>query len=191
MVSIHYVHGFGASDHSFTWLQHQLPEHNPHFFLYNNHESVATCIDRLVDQVRADPEPVVLVGHSLGGVIARATAGQCSNVKQLVTMCAPFGGLPHAGMIYMFNGVPVFRELRSYSSLLIDIRAAKLDIPHLAIVGTSGMPIMREANDGAVTVASQTALPDQDYSDHALNHFEVLLSPHVASNINEFLLATG
>ena len=59
--------------------------------------------------------------------------------------------------------------------------------PHLAIVGTNGLPFTSEANDGVVTVASQTALIGPHYELLPLNHFEVLLSKEVIKLLVDFL----
>jgi pimeloyl-ACP methyl ester carboxylesterase len=185
MTSIWYIHGFGASKYSFTWLQSQLSGHTAHFFPYEINESVQSCIDRIVKEIGSDP--VVLIGHSLGGVIALACAQRCPNVTHLVTLSAPFGGLPYAGLLSLFHNTPIFSELRGYSPLLSEIRSTEIKIPHLAIIGTHSLPLLREPNDGVITVASQTALSDRSYVSFSLNHFEVLLSPAVASTINGFL----
>jgi pimeloyl-ACP methyl ester carboxylesterase len=186
MASIWYVHGFCASNQSFNWLQHQLP-HTARFFSYTLNESATSCIDRLTEQLAAETEPVVLVGHSLGGVISRVCASRCANVSQLVTICAPFGGMQHAGFMALLSNIPVFGEMRYYSSLLREMRASTIIIPHLAIVASYGLPILTEPNDGVITVASQTALPDLTYLNFPMNHFEVLMSPEVALAINGFI----
>lgn len=185
--SIWYVHGFGASPHSFNWLSQQLPPHTPRFFTYEVDESVRSCIDRLTVELNHESEPVTLLGHSLGGIIGRGCSKQCPNVARLVTLCAPFGGLPHAGLLSMFSNVSMFSELRNYSPLLVDIRSSKIAASHLAIVASHSLPMIAEPNDGVITVASQMALPNQNFRKFSLNHFEVLLSPAVATTISDFL----
>ena len=64
--------------------------------------------------------------------------------------------------------------------------AARATKPHLAIVATQGLPFFPEDNDGAITVASQTALDGARYARLPLNHFEVLLSHDVADLIRTF-----
>jgi pimeloyl-ACP methyl ester carboxylesterase len=136
-----------------------------------------------------ESEPVILIGHSLGGIIGMACAARTTRIANLITMCAPFGGLQHANLASMFSNAPMFRDLRQYSSLLIGLRASHTMPPHLAIVASHGMPHINETNDGVVTLASQTAVPGISYVNFPINHFEVLLSPGVATVINDFLLA--
>lgn len=187
-MAIWYVHGSGGSAHSFRWLRQQLPLQNAKFFSYQVDETTESCIDRLQAALLLEHEPVTLIGHSLGGIISLACAERF-NVMRLITMCAPFAGLKHAHLAALFSTAPLFRDMREYSRLLINLRAAKKTKPHLAIVASHGLPHINEPNDGVVTMASQTALPGQVYTSFPVNHFEVLLSPEVASTINQFMAA--
>lgn len=189
MTSIWYVHGSGGSKTSFTWLRQQLaPHHITKFFSYQTDETTDSCVERLRQEIVVEPEPVILIGHSLGGIIALSCAGRTNNIASLITLCAPFGGLQHANLAALFSNAPMFREMRQYSSLLIDVRSRPISAPHLAIVASHGMPHINETNDGVVTLASQTALSGISYVKFPINHFEVLLSPDVATTINNFLL---
>lgn len=187
MTSIWFVHGAGASARSFTWLQQQLGPHQPHFLSYDVDESTASCIDRLNMAISLETEPVTLIGHSLGGIIGRICAKH-PKVSRLITLCAPFGGIRQMNYMEVFNRAPMFHDLSTYSVLLSNMRTDTLKAPHLAIVGTHGLPFTSEPNDGVVTVESQTAIPYQKYLVFELNHFEVLLSPEVATSMNKFLV---
>lgn len=182
MIQIWYVHGAGASPHSFNWLQDKLPKHTARFITYKLNEyteSVAERLYKLID------EPCVIIGHSLGGIVTMACAGH-PMVEKVVTLCAPFGGVRHAEFMSMFSFEPLFHDMRSHGPLLRKVRNRKIDKPHLAIVGTNGLPFTTESNDGVLTVASQMAF-DTPYEMLPLNHFEVLLSPQVAELITTFL----
>jgi pimeloyl-ACP methyl ester carboxylesterase len=187
MATIWYIHGAGASENSFNWLRAQLPSHRACFLHYSTTDPASDSINRLVARIEREREPVTVIGHSLGGVIARACAAETRFVDRLVTMCAPFGGIRHAAMMAMFSPSPLYRDLSEYSPLLIDVRRSRLAVPHLAIVASNGLPVSSETNDGVVTLSSQTAIQGQDYINFGLNHFEVLLSPQVAETINDFL----
>lgn len=182
---IWYVHGAGASERSFVWLQQQLPAHTARFFGYTANQRVTTLIERCAACLVAEPN-VILVGHSLGGIIATACA-QLANVSKLVTLCAPFGGIRYADMLSLFSFDPLISDLRSYSAVLSGIRATRLPTPHLSIVGTQGLPFINESNDGVISVASQTALRGPRYQVVPHNHFEVLLSVEVAALITSFM----
>ena len=189
-LTIWYVHGAGASTRSFTWLQAQLGEFAARFFDYRIDEPAQSVIHRLSQAIAEDGRPALLLGHSLGGVFAW-TCGAISNVERVVTLCAPFGGVRHADLLSFFSSHPLFHDLRSHGSLLSGLRRRTLVKPHLAIVGTCGLPFIHESNDGAVTVASQMALPDIHYDVIPLNHFEVLLSDDVVVLVRNFIYDTN
>ena len=184
LLIIWYIHGAGASDRSFAWLYEQLPEFPAKFFNYGVNEAAHSAINRLSQAITEDARPAILVGHSLGGIIA--TAADAANVTGRVTLCAPFGGARHADFLSLFYSHPLLSDLRSHGRLLREVRTAHATKPHLAIVATQGLPFFTEDNDGAVTVASQTALGGVRYARLPLNHFEVLLSPDVADLIRTF-----
>ena len=179
-----YVHGAGASPRSFAWLREQL-DYPARFFQYSINEPTTSVAQRLAHQIEEAAQPTMLVGHSLGGILALGCANS-AHVVRVVTLCAPFGGLRHADLIALFTSHPLVQDLRFYSPLLTGLRLAHHLKPHLAIVGSHGLPFLAGDNDGAVTVASQTALTGAHYEVVELNHFEVLLSDQVASLIRSF-----
>lgn len=181
---IWYVHGAGASPCSFAWLREQL-DFPARFFHYDVNESTTSVAQRLAHHIEEDAQPAMLIGHSLGGILALACANS-ANVMRVVTICAPFGGVRHADLMALFSAHPLVQDLRFYSPLLTGLRLAHHLKPHLAIVGSRGLPFLAGDNDGAVTVASQTALPNARYEVVELNHFEVLLSDQVAALIRAF-----
>lgn len=143
---------------------------------------------RLRAAIQDENVPVSLIGHSLGGVIA-ATCASLPQVTKLVTLCAPFGGIRQADFFSLFSWEPLFHDLRSHGPVLSSLRRWPIGVPHLAFVGTNGLPFMFESNDGAITVASQTALNGPQYKMLPLNHFEVLLSSEVAELSEQFIFA--
>lgn len=181
---IWYVHGAGASSRSFAWLREQL-DFPARFFHYGVDEPARSVAQRLAAQIEEDGQSAMLIGHSLGGVLALVCANAL-NVSRVVTICAPFGGVRPADIMALFNSHPLVQDLRFYSPLLSGLRLAHHLKPHLAIVGSHGLPFLAGDNDGAVTVASQTALIGAHYEVVELNHFEVLLSDQVASLIRSF-----
>jgi pimeloyl-ACP methyl ester carboxylesterase len=181
-MQIIYIHGAAASSQSFNWIRTRLSRHYARFVSYRLDEPIPSVIDRVFDMIR---EPSVLIGHSLGGVIA-ASCAEHVQVGKLITLCAPFGGIPYAELLAMWSSDPLFRELRHSSPMLAALRRRPITKPHLAIVGSSGLPTMTEPNDGVLTVASQTAL-STDFIILPLNHFEVLLSSEVTDLIEKFI----
>jgi pimeloyl-ACP methyl ester carboxylesterase len=180
-----YVHGVGASEQSFQWLREQLPLPGARFFNYSIDDSLDESMSRLREMIDAGG-PTILLGHSLGGVMCSACTHH-PNVQKLITLNAPFGGIRYASLLSLFSSLPLLRDLNYYGGFLSTIRKVKIIKPHLAVVGTSGLPFFNESNDGVLTLSSQTAMPDIVYEKLPLNHFEVLLSREVADLIRKFI----
>lgn len=184
---VYYVHGAGATRISFNWMISVLPKHDARFFDYHTDEGLNSCVTRLSETIAAGP-PCVVVGHSLGGVIAAAMA-PLPSVRGVVTVCAPFAGLPSATLLAMLRPNQLFRDVSSLNPRLRRIRNGVVEHkkPHLPIVGDYGLPLCGADNDGVVPVESQVAIPGLTYRKFNLNHFEVLLSGEVSLAIDAFL----
>lgn len=190
--TVWYVHGAGATDRSFRWLAAQLPPHRARSFSYDVGEGLGRCVERLGDEIMACGEPALVVGHSMGGVIAGGVA-HLGPVRGLATLCAPFGGVAGIGVLALLRPEPLIRDLVPGNAALRAVRdgLSRSATPHLAIIGTSGLPFHRQPNDGVLTVDSQTALPGASFKALALNHFEVLLSRAAVDLIAAFGRACG
>src|SRR3954467_3262175 len=107
MADIIYVHGAGATAHSFTWLKSQLPLHEAHYFNYDIDEGTESCLDRLTTMIVQQTHPVVLIGHSMGGILCRAAASRVGNITRIITLCSPFGGMVQADFLALFHSTPI------------------------------------------------------------------------------------
>jgi pimeloyl-ACP methyl ester carboxylesterase len=97
-------------------------------------DRIARSLAKLVDQVPGDCR-VHLVGHSLGGVVARwyvQEHGGHARVAQTISLGAPFGGTTRAHPFPFLVG----RELARTSPLLARLRARAHEhaVPHTSIV---------------------------------------------------------
>ena len=184
-MKICYVHGAGASERSFVWLQKQLPSHAPYYFTHSVKDQLSASIMGLSSFV-IENDITMIIGHSIGGVMAAACV-DCPSIEKIVSLCSPFGGMRYAEYMYMYSREQLFYDMRQYGPILSAIRAKSITKPHLAIIGTKSLPFTSEPNDGVVTVVSQTALYGPHYEITALNHFEVLLSKEVAGLISSFM----
>lgn len=184
--TIWYIHGAGASAKSFVYLKTRLPEHHSEFLTYEANESLSEVITRLSQRVALLDHPIIVLGHSLGGLVALGLH-DCPNVEKVVTLCAPFGGLASAGLMSFFTKDNLFKDLASYSSILTKLRSIKITKPMLSIVATVGLPFTKSTNDGVVTQSSATNLTGPDYRTFAVNHFEVLMDDDVAETISNWI----
>ena len=105
-------------------------------FTYAPGPDVAALCDRLAELTSGVPSDarLHLVGHSLGGVIARAYAHDRGDARvvQTISLASPFAGVPGAGAL-AFGAA---RDLDPQSPLLRRIRigASGLAVPHLSIL---------------------------------------------------------
>jgi pimeloyl-ACP methyl ester carboxylesterase len=183
-MKICYIHGAGATERSFVWLERNLPKHESIFFNYTVDDSLLKSITNL-NKLTETTQPDIVIGHSLGGIMAFGCVTE--SVKKIVSLCAPFGGVRYAEFMYMFSLEQMYYDLRSNGPILKAIRNKPISKENLVIVGTSGLPFTNEPNDGVVTVASQMALPDANYMSIDLNHFEVLMSKEISEIITDFI----
>ncbi|MEY9877665.1 pimeloyl-ACP methyl ester carboxylesterase [Streptacidiphilus sp. MAP12-33] len=127
------VHGLFDNRAVFTVLRHHLRlqglEH-VHALNYSpfclDVPRAAVLVGRQVERLRRvyDGEPVTLVGHSLGGLIARyyvQRLGGSASVRSVVTLTTPHHGTEAARLL---QPLPIVRQLRPDSAVL-----ASLDEP--------------------------------------------------------------
>jgi triacylglycerol lipase len=96
-------------------------------------ETVAARLETLVGELPDDAE-IHLVGHSMGGIVARyfAVTRQDRRVRSTITLATPFGGVRGAQVL----GLPFARDIAEDSAVLRTLRLARPQraIPHLSII---------------------------------------------------------
>lgn len=187
MASIWYIHGANSTPTSFNYVRSRLPQHDARLIRYDHARSVMGVVEMLVGDLAAAGEPVTLVGHSLGGVIAMVTAARAERVQNVVTMAAPLGGSQSASVMRWLTASPLLNDIEPNSPLITACRrlSPRITVPVLSVVTTAGgSSLLTGENDGVVTVESQTALKIPRYVRVPYNHFEVLLSDTVVDLLN-------
>ncbi len=127
---------------------------------------IARQLSRLVDRIHHGAH-VHVVGHSLGGVVARwyvQELGGHARVSQTIALASPFGGAPLADKMPIFVGV----DLQKNSHVLTRLRqrARVHGVPHLSIGGDE---------DTMVPPDASAALPHGDYIELAGRGHNALL----------------
>jgi pimeloyl-ACP methyl ester carboxylesterase len=183
---IWFIHGAASTPLSFNWLKAKLRRHEAVDVAYENQTPLVETISYIRNEVAKASAPPILIGHSLGGVIA-ASVAQVSPVKKIVTMGTPFGGSFAASVMRWFMPTQLMRDISQQSPILASLQNDPPKIPMLSFVTDSGLNVMGERTDGVVTVRSQMALKGPTYVVVPNNHFEVLLDPAVATQINTFI----
>lgn len=101
---------------------------------------IAQSLGRLVERI---PGRIHLVGHSLGGIVARyyvQELGGDRRVCQTISLASPFHGTTLAHPFPVLVG----RDLRSDSATLVRLRArasAFSHVPHLSLFGTGDLVV--------------------------------------------------
>jgi pimeloyl-ACP methyl ester carboxylesterase len=186
--SIIFVHGAGATPKSFAYIRLHFDGHDLYDFAYDSNKPCREAIDALAALIGRIDGPVVLVGHSLGGVVSVNAACEAEGVSGVVTLASPLGGAKAAQYLrWVFNSA-LLDDLSPYSANIRTTLARTPPCPIRSFVTVGGaLPFLNEANDGVVTVESQRAMTGPEYITVHTNHFEVLLSDDVIALIREFI----
>lgn len=160
------LHGLGRSRLDLILFARRLrrimPDTTVHIFEYPSRTSslaqLVEKLDHFLRLVSPQRQPVSFVGHSLGGIVARALdlrGASCVPLRRLVTLGSPHGGatiarvLARVGAFRSLLG-PVLSEL---ADLRLPAEPRQLEIG--CVVGALGnrfgfWPLFGEDNDGVV-----------------------------------------
>ena len=121
-----------------------------------------------------------LVGHSLGGLVARYYSQQAGDarLRSLTTLASPFAGVPLASKLALFEGA---RDLAPESSLLAQLRTRPVPVPHLALLG--------EQDQLTSDHVAHAALGSKTEVLAGLGHHTILFAPQVATAVQSFILS--
>lgn len=186
-----YIHGLNSSRRSFAYVASQLTEDGPNgdvLIDYNSRQPLEDSVRQVLRFVPKD-EPVILVGHSLGGVIAALIAQRAkANITKLVTISAPLGGSKFAAFArWVASGIPLLGDITTTSPAIVELKTGKIVIPTLSIISTGGsLPTSSEPNDSVVSVSSQRALASAKKVEINANHFEILLHERTIEQLRKF-----
>lgn len=186
MMVVIYLHGAHSTNLSFAYFKTKLPNHNYINFAYNTNDSIIKTVANFKILVDSQVEPINIISHSLGGLIAVMGANNCPKIEKIVTMGSPFGGSNVASLLRWFMPIILFQEIHTGSSIIKNLKCPQACIKSFVTQDGSN-PFIREPNDGIVTVRSQKALVGPEYIDMNLNHFEILLCDNVIGIIKDFI----
>ena len=187
MTQIYFIHGLNSSSYSFAYISKELDPLNKTRINYNSCQSLTESVIQVAKQLPRNEE-IILVGHSLGGVIALLIA-QAGNhtIKKVCTISAPLGGSKAAVFARWFAKIPVLNDITPRAPLIRLLSTKEAPCPVLSIVSTGGgLATSPEPNDSVVTVASQRAVPYSKKVEIKANHFEVLMRDEVVQHIRKF-----
>src|ERR1019366_8365767 len=88
------IPGAYSSYISWRYFNQDMPKDVEQIFLdYNPENLLEETIDKFEKQINLINDDVIIAAHSLGGIIALNLAKRCSNIKRIITVASPFGGL--------------------------------------------------------------------------------------------------
>lgn len=177
------IHGANQTSKSFVYIKQQLSNWRFVDIDYDSHDSFDNNLKRMISQLK-HLGPVFIVGHSLGGVYA-AHLTQHINVVGAVTLASPYGGSGMADWArYLVPGFQLLKDIGRRSKPIADLQNIQITVPWLQVVGTRGnVPWMPEPNDGVLTLDSVRAMPDIDYVELPVNHYEIVCDDNVVDII--------
>ena len=133
-----FIHGLGETE--FAWGRvpygDRLPGWTPVYLRYNTGRSVSdngAALAALLDG--ADAREIALIGHSMGGLVARAACHHggdwTTRVRMTVSLGTPHLGAPLAQAVHLAgNGLAAFPETRPFANLLNRRSAGIRDLRH-------------------------------------------------------------
>lgn len=187
-MTICYIHGLNSSHRSFSFLVNEMDEGKHVMIDYDSRQRLESSITQVLRFI-PKKEPVTLIGHSLGGVIAMIIAGRkLVNAERVITISSPLAGSQAAVYArWVVSGIPVIGDITPTASHIREIANFNPDFPILSLFSTSGsLPTSKEPNDSVVSVASQKALPSAKKVEIKANHFEVLMHEKTVEQIRRF-----
>jgi pimeloyl-ACP methyl ester carboxylesterase len=183
--TLHFIHGFNSSHYSFAYLAKELGAvSNIDYKSYQPLEKSVLDVGLHLPH----KEPVILIGHSLGGVLAMMLAlkGQ-HNVQGVVTISSPLGGSKAASLTRWFMNLPILNDITPSSDAMKLFKSKPAPCSVLSIISTGGhLPAAGEANDSIVSVQSQSALKYAQKVEIPANHFEILMHDQTIEAVRAF-----
>jgi triacylglycerol lipase len=179
------IHGYGCNRGAWWWLRRRLEKAGYAVATLNLEppyiaiEHYLAALDARIEAVCAETgaSQVTLVGHSMGGLVARAYLEQkgCGRVEQLITLATP-----HAGSAMSRIGIGANSRQMEFNSPWI--KALWQQRPALPMVS------LRNSHDNFVMPQDSQRFPGAlDVELPGLGHLAMLFSPRVARALLEAL----
>ena len=133
-----FIHGLGETE--FAWGREpygdRLPGWTPAYLRYNTGRSISDNGASLAELLaQSDAREIALIGHSMGGLVARAACHHggdwTERVRLTVSLGTPHLGAPLAQAVHLADhGLGVFPETRPFANLLRRRSAGIRDLRH-------------------------------------------------------------
>ena len=182
-VAVLLVHGFFANAGCWCKFKLELQSQNIQALYSLNLDPIFANIDDYADQLaqrvrqvcsHSGQSKVVLVGHSMGGLVCRAYARKygVEAIRQIITL-----GSPHHGTVlaYLLGGVNV-KQMRPQNAWLSKLNAAVIDIPQTTLFSL---------HDNIIAPQNSSKLPGaQEIVLTGIGHLSMVFSSELAGQVS-------
>jgi pimeloyl-ACP methyl ester carboxylesterase len=185
------IHGANATPTSFSYIKEKSIGLEFEDITYSSEVPLMTTIDTIAKKLDSIQEPVSIMAHSLGGLIAANLSLMVPDkINKICSISSPFGGSAVASVLRWTMPCQLFEDIHPGARAVSKIRGKKMNNPFLSIITTApGGGI--DPGDGVVSISSQKNIAGVVFSHIHLNHFEVLLSLEIVESIGKFFSTTG
>jgi len=194
------IHGAWSTKSSFNYIIKKILDDTPvgeikclEYDSYSERvpdisERAKTTIKKLHNRNGLD---VVVVGHSLGGIIACDISHE-KNVSRTITLSAPLSGVQLARLfqMYLLFRAPILKDVIPEAKYIVDLKKRRYYNAMDVLVSCIGFnPAIYEPSDGVVPISSQTNwTPESSKITYVeANHHEILQSAEAILTIEKAL----
>lgn len=183
----------GAYSTRKSWLafEKEMPRNVERVFLkYNAEDPIEEIIPQFRKEISKLEDDVIIVGHSLGGIIASSVAELCPNVKKVVTVATPYGGFLISqcmsfASIFVRATNNLWENTRPDNETLVQLRKKDIKIEITVFVAEEKFStVYTVPSDGVVTVKSQKALGKKSKV-----IYKKINSAHIEANVHKDVIA--
>lgn len=184
MEQIFAIHGAWSSPVSFNYLQTKIKA-NWQFLIYDHSSET---MEEIVDRARREiPKESIVIGHSLGGIIAMLLH-ESNSLKKSITLASPLYGLELNLVQLYFTRSKLIKQITRDSDAIRTMKSISYNKPVLHLIANRGFnPFIYEANDGVLPQRIQTAWSAGKMVEVNANHYEILQSCETINLIKEFM----
>jgi len=191
------VHGLFMGRHAMLFLARQLKRSGFRVSCFA-HNTITGSLERnaqrLAAFVQREQGPVVLVGHSLGGLVSLQSAGMlpAGDIAALVLLGSPYQGAQAGQALRRLLGPRSTRIARALHEWSSQSDKPTVSVPVFTLAGTRSTGLGRvlcgfkEPNDGTVTV-TETCYPNAVTAVMPVSHTGMLFDRHVAEQVVQWL----
>lgn len=195
------IHGAWCTKKSFNYLIDSLHTSKSSknindvvcFEYDNSKRSIREIIDSANKQLTKLEKDTIIIGHSLGGLVALALEDNDS-VSDVITVASPTNGLRVGVLLefYLQYREPAIHDIMHHSGFIEFLHKKDYDKPIYSLIANSGFnPFILEKSDGIIPVSAQKKwIPDNaSLIEIDCNHTEILQSEEFVDVVKNVIIS--